>query len=360
MGRWRCEPSHYSGVRVFRRHVPRQRVYCYNFSNNTRHTSGLPAGTVLQRRVFCARSLVLKYAKQALAGPDLLARWEAKGLLVADPAAATRALTFVGYFRLRGYGLPFMRNAPGGGREFLPGTRFEQILELYEFDRELRGLVMNALERVEVAVRTVISHTLSLAHGPFWYFNQPMAVLGPVTGKHGKVIPFDLKDFLRQVDIETKRSTDEFAVHYYSRYTDPPLPPSWLVAECISFGKWSLVYRHLKTGKTQIATVFNLPVDAFESWIHGLSILRNTCAHHGRVWNRRYTFRPKVLRKEQAHFANPQSFYCYAAVIRILTRAINVNDSFAQDLRGLLARYPNVPEASMGFLPNWQRQPLWN
>lgn len=93
------------------------------------------------------------------------------------------------------------------------------------------------------------------------------------------------------------------------------------MAECVSFGTWSKLYKHLQKAepkhpnpKKEIAKVFGLSVSLLESWLHGLSLLRNTCAHHGRVWNRRFGYRPEIYAQAKHHFADQQSFYCLAVV----------------------------------------------
>ncbi len=180
----------------------------------------------------------MKYNKPALSNAALLARWQAKGLTVANPADAERALNFIGYFRLRGYALPLMTPTPAG-RQFKPGTTFDEILARYELDRDLRRITLGQLERIEIAVRTVISNVMSLQYGPFWYLNHPAQVLGHAPGLSGRPEPFKLGGFLSDVERETRRSKDAFAQHYFGTYTEPLLPPSWLVAECVPFGKWS-------------------------------------------------------------------------------------------------------------------------
>ena len=188
----------------------------------------------------------MKYSKAALPIADLLARWRAKGLHIPDTAAAERALTFVGYFRLRGYALPLMQQQPSGNRVFKAGVSFADILARYELDRDLRRITLGQLERIEVAMRTVISNQMSLQYGPFWYLNHPMQVLGHATGSKGRPEAFSIGSFLGEVERETHRSKDLFAQHYFNTYTDPLLPPSWLMAECLSFGKWSKLYKHLQ------------------------------------------------------------------------------------------------------------------
>ena len=72
----------------------------------------------------------------------LLDRWQSKDLKVLDLDTALRTLTFIGYFRLRGYALPLMRLEPDGSRVFNCGTSFLDILARYELDRDLRRVTL--------------------------------------------------------------------------------------------------------------------------------------------------------------------------------------------------------------------------
>lgn len=209
----------------------------------------------------------MKYSKPALSIPQQIARLQNAGLQIADVVAAERTLQFISYFRLKGYFLPFMACANHGApRAFVPGTTFDEILDLYQFDRRLRVLVMDEIERLEVAIRTVICNELSLAFDPHWYLT-----------KHKQIFnrQFDTPRFLGTVIKDTMRSRELFAAHYYDRYDDPMLPPSWVMAECLTFGEWSRLYADLRTHQPQIAHNFNLPPDVFGSWIHALGLLRN-------------------------------------------------------------------------------------
>ncbi|MBM5570541.1 MULTISPECIES: Abi family protein [Deefgea] len=307
----------------------------------------------------------MKYAKSPLSIPDQIAHWQAKGLQIPDLAAATQALTFIGYFRLRGYALPWMHST-ANGRVFNPGTTLSMITDAYRLDHELRGAILRELETIEVGIRTVISNTMSDDYGPFWYFNQPAVIFGDIKKRDGSLEAFPLQTFLAEVDSETRRSKDAFAQHFYSKYTDPALPPSWLMAECVTFGKWSKIYQHLQKAdaskphpKKAIAKVFQLQMEVLESWLHALTVLRNICAHHGRVWNRRFSMRPKVFTQQAKHFTDPQSFYSYAVVIRLLSRAINPNSDWPRTLQNILASYPGINPADMGFPVQWQADALW-
>lgn len=308
----------------------------------------------------------MKYNKLPLSNVDLLARWQAKGLTVGSPADAERALNFIGYFRLRGYALPLMTQTPAG-RQFKAGATFEHILARYELDRDLRRITLGQLERIEVAVRTVISNVMSLQYGPFWYLNHPSQVLGHAIGTRGKQEPFKLGSFLGEVERETHRSKDTFAQHYFTTYTEPLLPPSWLMAECLSFGKWSVLYQHLQKAdpahpnpKKTVAKAFGLSVSLLESWLHALTILRNTCAHHGRVWNRRFGYRPEVYAHARHHFTDQQSFYCLAVVMRLFSRVVDTHDEWPARLMDMFKAHPTIAPAELGFPAGWDADPIWS
>lgn len=308
----------------------------------------------------------MKYNKPALSNADLLARWQAKGLTVANAADAERALNFIGYFRLRGYALPLMTPTPAG-RQFRAGVTFADILARYELDRDLRRITLGQLERIEVAVRTVISNQMAMQYGPFWYLNHPQQVLAHAPVRNKQPEAFAIGRFLSDVERDTRQSTDLFAKHYFTAYSEPLLPPSWLMAECLSFGKWSRLYKHLRKAdpahpnpKKEIAKAFGLAVSLLESWLHALSLLRNTCAHHGRVWNRRFGYRPEVYAHAPKHFTDPQSYYCLAVVMRLFSRAVDTHDEWPVRLMDLFKAHPTIAPTELGFPAGWEADPIWN
>jgi len=48
----------------------------------------------------------------------------------------------------------------------VPGTRLDQVVALYDFDRRLKLLVMDAIERIEIALRVELAYTLG-ARDPY-------------------------------------------------------------------------------------------------------------------------------------------------------------------------------------------------
>src|SRR5699024_4542222 len=86
----------------------------------------------------------------------LVRRLASRGLEITSPDRAARYLRHIGYYRFSPpYAIPFQQGGPD--HEFRSGTSFDDVLDLYVFDRKLRILVLDALERVEVAVRAAIT-----------------------------------------------------------------------------------------------------------------------------------------------------------------------------------------------------------
>jgi abortive infection bacteriophage resistance protein len=105
------------------------------------------------------------YAKPALTPADLLAHLVARGLVVPHPIDALHALEYVGYYRLLIYMRPLQVEDPAGVRRFVAGTTFEDVFALYNFDRELRLLCLDAVERIEVALRAAIVSQVAVPAG---------------------------------------------------------------------------------------------------------------------------------------------------------------------------------------------------
>ena len=273
-----------------------------------------------------------------------------------DSASAAHHLEHIGYYRLSGYALPFQKGGNGPDRHnFKPGTTFEGILERYIFDRKLRLVVMDAIERIEIAIRAALSNSIATRHGPHWY--QTPALFSPW---------FDHAKFLdgikEQIGHEPRNSNrrDVYIEHYYSKYDDPDMPPCWMVFESISFGTISLAYKHLVPSEFKpICGAFGLSHNVLVSWLHSISYVRNICAHHARLWNRECRIKPIAANAYKADLTPNDRVYAQLIVMQILLRKIAPGNHWAQRLMDLLEEHPAIPLRSMGFPPDWKSRPIW-
>lgn len=313
----------------------------------------------------------MKFTKPALDLARQLQKWQARGLVVADPAKALRYLQFIGYYRFSAYTLPFQTLAHPD-KPFLSGITFEQVLGLYAFDRELRLLVMDAIERVEVAVRSSMVNQMCLKYGAHWFMDAGHFRV-PVPGRGANPPPrFDHARFLDTLDDElgippsakapVRPHNEVFINHYFSKYTDPYLPPAWMVFEVVSLGTLSLVFANLRnnTDRAAIAKPFDVDEQVLGSWLHGLSYVRNLCAHHSRLWNRQLVIKPIIAKKHAAQVSVKDRFYAIAFILNYLLGIIAPHSTWHERLNTLIQSHPVVNTAAMGFPRGWASQPLWN
>lgn len=305
----------------------------------------------------------MKYSKPALSIDEQLAKLASKGLQIADPARAKECLACIGYYRLSAYAYPF--KTPPSRRQFKTGTTFDQILDLYEFDRQLRLLVNDAVERCEVAIRSRIVNVTALALGAHWFQDPRNFTPGyRLTDLHRKME--------EAVGIRSnpatgkknypKRHSETFISHYYTKYGDPDIPPIWMTAEMLSFGVLSRLYSSLGDSaiKKEIADPFGIHATVFEQWLQSLSYIRNLCAHHSRLWNRVFSVPPKVAKKHAGLIPTPDRFYAVAVVLHDLLKSIHGGTCWAGRLEQLIGSYPAVDATAMGFPQNWKSEPFWN
>lgn len=233
----------------------------------------------------------MKYPKPALAVADQIALLEGRGMVVGDRARAAFYLGEINYYRLRGYWL--RREADRTTHQFAPGTTFEGVLADYVFDRELRLLVLDAIERIEVSVRTRWAHVLGRLHGPHAHLDSTLFRGRSQTWNH----PEAVASVIRVVE----QSREVFVQHLRDTY-DELLPPIWAIVEVMSLGQMSRWFDNLRHAADRNAVVegYGLDEALLRSALHHLSVVRNICAHHGRLWDRHVPIRFQLPRKHPA------------------------------------------------------------
>jgi len=302
----------------------------------------------------------MKFTKPALSIQDQLAKLKDRGLTVPNPVEAQHHLQYIGYYRLSAYALA-LQDCLLPGKPFRTGTTFDELISLYRFDRELRLLVLDAIERIEVALRSVLNNEMSTRHGPHWFMNP-----GYFSSR------FDHPRFIADIEAEMRIDTtgqppaqkhqEVFINHYYKKYGDPYLPPSWMVMETLSLSSLSRLYANLDLGTERIAIAAFFGTDEFvlRNWFHVLSHVRNLCAHHDRLWNRQLVIKfRKVSRRHQSFLTTTDRFYAVAVVLYDLLQHVASVAQWHIRLRELIARHPTVPLGAMGFPANWQQVPFW-
>lgn len=281
---------------------------------------------------------------------DLL---QSRGLVIDDRQRARHYLAHLNYYRLTAYWLPF--EADHDSHRFEPGSRFDAVLNLYIFDRELRLLVLDAIERVEVSLRTQWAYQVAHCHGPH-------AHLDPTLAKNWDWWHRNLESLREEIE----RSDEIFIQHYRTTYDDPDLPPVWAVCELMSLGLLSRWFTNLKPMKTRsaIARTYGLDEKVLQAFIRHLSYIRNLCAHHSRLWNRRFTVTMELPRSKPTellasfHPVEDRLLYNTLVMLGWLLDRISPGHHWKRRLLELIERHA-VKSELMGFPDDFERRSIW-
>jgi len=289
-----------------------------------------------------------KYKKPALTVEQQLQQLKNRGMGIPDDAVARQWLTTVSYYRLSAYFYPFKQP----DESFKHGTSFATVQMLYEFDRALRLLLLGAIERVEVALRTAVTYQLALKMGPFAHC-QPEAF--EPRFRHG--------DFMLELDDAEKHSQESFVQHFRQKYTEERDLPIWMATELLSFGTISRLVQFLRAdGLKQVARTFNTTETFLGSWMHSLSYVRNLCAHHGRLWNRTLTVKPRLPSPSRwfpFKVDRNDSIYCILVLTHHLLGAIYPTGKWPAQVKALFDNFPAVPILSAGIPGDWRDRSPW-
>lgn len=291
------------------------------------------------------------FTKPATTFPQQVALLQQRGMEIDDPLEVQFYLQHLNYYRLGAYWLPF--EADHATHQFKPGTRFAKVLNLYIFDRELRLLILDAIERIEVSVRTQWAYHLAHRHGPHAHLNPTLAYRRD-----------HWQGNLDKLTAEVKRADETFIRHILDTYSEP-LPPVWASCEVMSLGLLSRWYNALKPMGTRsaIASTYRLDQGVLQSWLHHLSVVRNLCAHHSRLWNRDFSITPKVPQSKPANLAKeflPDSRKIYNTLVIILyfLDIIAPRHHWRARFKDLIDTHAAMV-AAMDFPQGWEQRRIW-
>lgn len=322
------------------------------------------------------------YSKPYLTLDQQVALLVSRGMSISDTEKAKTCLARIGYYRLSAYWHPFRKSTtapdPATGKaitlildDFKEETDFATVLDLYVYDKNIRLLVMDALERIEIAVRTHIALLLGqkdtkahrnpkLLHGNF--ARRPKNA-GNSNTRH--------QEWLRRQDNKFLDSRDEFVKHFKSKYAGENLP-IWMDVELWDFGSLSHFFGGLNVkDQDYIASLYNVSDgQVFKTWIHCLNDIRNICAHHSRLWNKPLVNQPIWPKtgalREFDHIAqdgdSQRRLYAALAIMTWLIRYINPTSTWRDRLVAkidLLPTSKHISLQSAGFPVSWKNEALW-
>ncbi|MEZ9155672.1 MULTISPECIES: Abi family protein [unclassified Vibrio] len=317
---------------------------------------------------------------------NMLVKLSERGLTITDENKAIAYLSRIGYYRLSGYWYAFREMSgtccpvvkPNGKKDgacritldqFVTGAKFEDAVNLYVFDKKLRLLALDALERIEIAFRVEIAHLLG-NRDRFAYLDKEQFFpkfskqINPKTGLT------EHHDWLTKQAGLINRSREKFIEHNKKKHGLPL--PIWIACEVWDFGALSLLYSGMKEeDQDVIAAKFGMSNGrVLAKWLRSLNYLRNVCAHHSRLWNRNIIDQPSLPSSNEipwvSHFegqgterlrARPFMLFC---IIKHLMDSINPNSTWWLRLTDLMmSEFPDMSHIgldikSMGVVDEWQ------
>lgn len=274
---------------------------------------------------------------------ELVSLLKERGLTIKDEERALRQLTEISYYRLSGYSFQFLK---GSSNRFRSGTSFDTIVEIYHFDQALRKIIFSALEKIEVYSRNQIAHNFSLKYGSDGHYDV-------------ENFTNDLyyNSFLETLDkqIEKNRSTP-FVYHHIANYNRKM--PLWCAVEILPFSALSRFYNNIKVeGKEVICKSIGLrKPEILGNWLHCFSVLRNLCAHYGRLYNLQLS--PKINLEKKLLRTTYKGVYTdslFAYALAMLRMMPSFKEEFKNELIALIdASLNSIEIGHLGFPDNWK------
>lgn len=282
-----------------------------------------------------------------------------------DESSAHKFLENISYYRFKGYWWDMQVDQTL--HTFKPNTYFEDIIDRYTFDRHLRLILIDAIERIEIALRTKMIYHMSIAYGSLWYLDTNLFESNPLpsnpnTSIYSNTTKELIKEFQRSQEIFIKDQRNRFP----NNHAD-----AWKIMEVASMGTLSKLYKSLKhqlPEKSIIANEMGLNLHSeLSSWLEAISYIRNIIAHHSRLWSR------NMVKKPISNLNNPIEEWLDRPLIQVQTKKpfliittmvylcnrVTPNHQIKIKILNLFDNNPNIPIYKLGFLNDWQKQSIW-
>ncbi|WP_171060931.1 MULTISPECIES: Abi family protein [Rhodobacterales] len=303
-----------------------------------------------------------------------------RGLSIPDMEHAKRTVERIGYYRISAFFYPFREFCvlPGDRGKvrcdrFQTGASFDDVITFYLWDKTIRLELADAIERIEIAIRAAIVEVLGSfnPHG-----HRDARSYKPSFSELDARGMSPIKKFTSKLEDAFRRSKEDYAKHYLSRYIGSP--PIWIEAGTWDWGNMTHILRYLdESHKNTIAASINpgLPRKTMESWVNALNDVRNDCAHHSRIWNKNLVNSPGIPKglgfpefqhlkgKPAGGVAPTQKLYGALVVIAYLLKQFYPRTQWHVRMRDRILD-TNLPFqvgiGTAGFTEGWEKEDIWS
>lgn len=304
--------------------------------------------------------------KPALSISDQITLLKERGMQFHDEGLAHHFLENISYYRLKGYWWDMQDDY--SLHTLKPNTYFEDVINRYNFDRHLRLILFDAIERIEISLRTKMIYHLSLNYGGLWYLDSSLFETNTTTV--GNVTKTIYQHTLDELQKEFSRSQEIFIKDQRNRYPNQDAD-SWKILEVASMGTLSKLYKSLKLQlpeKAIIAKEMGLNLNTeLSSWLESIAYVRNIIAHHSRLWSRNMVKKPieRINNPIDLWFTNPltevqtkKPFLIISCMVYLCNK-VTPGHQIKNKILSLFENNPTIPVYKLGFLNNWQDTPIW-
>ena len=223
---------------------------------------------------------------------------------------------------------------------------------MYDFDRDLRGIVSKAVSEVEVAAKGLIAYHHGHQYGALGYLNS-----ANYNHRH------DHSNFIGQLDAAIKNNKHSlFVRHHLNKYGGKF--PIWVATELFTMGMISIFYADMPNeDKSAIAKQYDTSYNYLENWLRCTTVLRNICAHNGRLFDTRFQKDAKLPRSVSVQFnIKVRSLFKQLFMLKLLyiNQRREWNDSIAQQILLLTKKHTlHVSIENCGFTHGWEQILFW-
>lgn len=299
-----------------------------------------------------------KFEKEALTAEEQLNLLIGRNLVVQDYNGAVEILKRIGYYHLSSYMRIFQF---GQEHMFIDNIEFTKLIDLYNFDKQLRHIAFNAIEKIEIAYRAAVSNVMCKKYGSHWFMKKEAfkTKIDPETGQEIDFVEKSKEIILKEIRKKDDEYAETFIANYYNKYEEPELPPFWMAVETFTIGSLNKLFQTINSqDRREIIAYLGFANDskfiAFSNWLFALSVIRNICAHHSRLFNRTFRISPsKHTKIEEFIIADNNKFYYIAMIVNYYLRTMLQDETFENDLKSLFSCYSEINKAKLGFPENW-------
>lgn len=278
---------------------------------------------------------------------EQLAILESRGLKIPDKDVAGDFLHRNNYYRVSGYSLTLRSHDV-----FSSSASFQNIIDIYEFDHDLRHVLLKYIELIEVTVKSVYSYEFTKVYGATGHYD-----------------PANFTDTATHADIMQKAEAQKSARLPHEAYLkhfanelqqDIPL---WAFVDLLTISNISFLYKISQPAiKLAVANALGLNKrgdEVLERFMHHMTIIRNLCAHGSRLYNRLFEQKPWLSKREKELLiqlpdgtVDNAHLYGFILIMRRLLRPEEFS-SMKAEMAALSQKYPFVDLHYYGFRDDW-------